>query len=126
MDDLIKEFSDYLRIEKRNSPNTISAYRSDLKRFYAEISGTLVDSLTTADIRKFLIKLKNQGLSTATIARNLSSIKSFYKYLGQNSQLKNNPAEILESPKKLRKLPYILSLNDVDILLTRYVAGCVL
>ena len=117
MDDLIQEFSDYLRIEKRNSPHTISAYRRDLSRFSAAYSGVLVDSVSTADIRKFLITLKNQGLSTATVARSLSSIKSFFNYLCQDKRLKNNPAEILESPKRLRKLPDTLSLNDVDILL---------
>ena len=117
MDHLIKEFADYLRIEKRNSPHTISAYRRDLKRFSSGFSGKMVVSVSTADIRKFLISLRNQGLSTASVARNLSSIKSFFNYLYQEKQLQNNPAEILESPKKWRKLPVILSLNDVDILL---------
>ena len=117
MESLIREFSDYLRIEKRNSPHTISAYRSDLNRFSAELSGKVVDSVTTADIRRFLISLKNQGLSSASVARSLSSIKSFFNYLFQDKQLQNNPAEILESPKSWRKLPEVLSLNDVDILL---------
>ena len=117
MEELIQEFSDYLRIEKRNSPHTISAYRRDLKRFSAELSGKLVGSVSTADIRKFLISLKNQGLSTASVARSLSSIKSFFNYLCQDKQLQNNPAETLETPNSWRKLPDILSLNDVDILL---------
>ena len=117
MEDHIQEFADYLRIEKRNSPHTISAYRRDLKRFSSGFSGKMVVSVSTADIRKFLISLRNQGLSTASVARNLSSIKSFFNYLYQEKQLQNNPAEILESPKKWRKLPVILSLNDVDILL---------
>ena len=117
MEDLIQEFSDYLRIEKRNSPHTISAYRQDLKRFSAKLSGKMIGSVSTTDIRKFLISSKNQGLSAASIARSLSSIKSFFNYLCQDKQLQNNPAEILESPKSWRKLPDILSLNDVDILL---------
>ena len=117
MEDLIQEFSDYLRIEKRNSPHTISAYRQDLKRFSAKLSGKMIGSVSTTDIRKFLISSKNQGLSAASIARSLSSIKSFFNYLCQDKQLQNNPAEILEYPKRFRKLPDILSLNDVDILL---------
>jgi len=117
MEDLIKEFSDFLRIEKRNSPHTISAYRRDLKRFSAELSGKMVVSVSTTDIRKFLISLTNQGLSTASVARSLSSIKSFFNFLVQDQQLQNNPAEILESPNSWKKLPDILSLNDVDILL---------
>ena len=117
MEELIKEFADYLRIEKRNSPHTISAYRLDLKRFSSELSGKTVVSVSATDIRKFLISSKNQGLSAASVARSLSSIKSFFKYLCQDKQLQNNPAEILESPKSWRKLPDILSLNEVDILL---------
>ena len=114
---LIQEFSDYLRIEKRNSPHTVSAYRRDLSRFSAELAGQKVDSVTTANIRDFLISLREQGLSPASVARSLSSIKSFFKYLCQDKQFQNNPAEILETPKRWRKLPDVLSSEDVDNLL---------
>ena len=90
MEPLIQEFSDYLRIEKRNSPHTISAYRSDLIRFSSELSGKTLDSVTTANIRSFLITLRSQGLSASSVARSLSSIKSFFKYLCLDKQLKNN------------------------------------
>jgi integrase/recombinase XerD len=114
---LIQEFSDYLRIEKRNSPHTVSAYRRDLIRFSAKLSDHKVESVTTADIRDFLIFLKEQGLSAASVARSLSSIKSFFKYLCQDKQYQDNPAEILESPKRWRKLPDVLTSEDVDNLL---------
>jgi integrase/recombinase XerD len=114
---LIQEFSDYLRIEKRNSPHTVSAYRCDLIRFSTEFSGQKVESVTTANIRGFLISLREQGLSPASVARSLSSIKSFFKYLCQDKQLQGNPAEILETPKRWRKLPDFLSFEDVDNLL---------
>jgi integrase/recombinase XerD len=117
MNTLIQEFSDYLRIEKRNSPNTVSAYRRDLVRFSAELAGRKVESVTTADIRDFLIFLKEKGLSAASVARSLSSIKSFFKYLCHDKQFQDNPAEILETPKSWRKLPDILSSEDVDNLL---------
>ena len=114
---IIQEFSDYLRIEKRNSPHTVSAYRRDLSRFSAELAGQKVDSVTTANIRDFLISLREQGLSPASVARSLSSIKSFFKYLCQDKQFQDNPAEILETPKRWRKLPDVLSSEDVDNLL---------
>ena len=114
---IIQEFSDYLRIEKRNSPHTVSAYRRDLSRFSAEFAGQKVDSVTTANIRDFLISLREQGLSPASVARSLSSIKSFFKYLCQDKQFQDNPAEILETPKRWRKLPDVLSSEDVDNLL---------
>ena len=117
METLIQEFSDYLRIEKRNSPHTISAYRCDLIRFSAGLSGKKLDSITTANIRSFLISLKSQGMSASSVARSLSSIKSFFKYLCQDKQLKNNPAIILETPKRWRKLPDVLTHEDVEKLL---------
>ena len=117
METLIQEFSDYLRIEKRNSPHTISAYRCDLIRFSAGLSGKKLDSVTTANIRNFLISLKSQGMSASSVARSLSSIKSFFKYLCQDKQLKNNPAIILETPKRWRKLPDVLTHEDVEKLL---------
>jgi integrase/recombinase XerD len=117
MNTLIQEFSDYLRIEKRNSPHTVSAYRRDLVRFSSLLADQKVESVTTADIRDFLISLKEQGLSVASVARSLSSIKSFFKYLCQDKQFLDNPAEILETPKRWRKLPDVLSSEDVDNLL---------
>ena len=114
---LIHEFSEYLRIEKRNSPHTVSGYCRDLDRFSNYASGRKIDSLKTSDIREFLIFLREQGLSGATVSRSLSSIKSFFKYLCLDKQLQNNPAEILKTPKSCRKLPNVLSTQDVDNLL---------
>ena len=118
MDALIQEFSEYLQIEKRNSPHTVEEYCRDLRRFARIFSDTEVSGLTTADIRGFLLKLRDDGLSPSSIARNLSSLKSFFRYLCQDKQLKENPAEILETPRKWRKLPYVMSLEDVDKLLS--------
>ena len=117
MKTLINEFSEYLRIEKRYSPHTVSGYCRDLDRFSNFSRDRKVDSLKTADIREFLIFLKEQGLSGASIARCLSSIKSFFKYLCLDKQLENNPAEILNTPKSYRNLPNVLSSKDIDNLL---------
>ncbi|MZH40331.1 MAG: site-specific tyrosine recombinase XerD [Nitrospinae bacterium] len=117
MNPLVKEYSDYLRIEKRQSPNTIEAYCRDLSRFARFFSDKDLFDLTTNDIRGFLLSLRDEELSPSSIARSLSSIKSFYRYLFQDKQLKNNPAEILETPGRLRKLPNVLSISDVEKLL---------
>ncbi len=119
MDALIKEFSEYLRIEKRHSPHTVAGYCQDLRRFARAFPDTEVAGLTTADIRSSLLVLRDEGLSPSSIARSLSSIKSFFRYLCQDKQLNDNPAEILETPRRWRKLPHnILSLTDVDKLLS--------
>jgi integrase/recombinase XerD len=114
---LIHDFSEYLRIEKRYSPHTVSGYCSDLGRFSNFASDRKIDSLNTSDIREFLIFLREKGLSGASIARCLSSIKSFFKYLCLDKQLENNPAEILNTPKSYRNLPNVLSSQDIDNLL---------
>jgi integrase/recombinase XerD len=114
---LIHEFSEYLRIEKRHSPHTVEGYCRDLRRLSKAFSETEASSLSTAQIRSFLLLLRDEGLSPSSIARSLSSIKSFYRYLCEDKQLNVNPAEILETPRRWRKLPDVLSLGDVDKLL---------
>ena len=113
----IHDFSEYLRIEKRYSPHTVAGYCRDLGRFSNFARDRKVDSLNTSDIREFLIFLGEQGLSGASIARCLSSIKSFFTFLCLDKQLENNPAEILNTPKTYRKLPNVLSSQDIDNLL---------
>jgi integrase/recombinase XerD len=115
---LIKEFAEFLRIEKRHSPHTVSNYCRDLKRFATAFSAFKVSALTTSQIRNFLLGLRDQGLSPSSIARSLSSIKSFFRYLCEDKHLNLNPAEIIETPRKWRKLPDVMSLEDVDKLLT--------
>jgi integrase/recombinase XerD len=114
---LIHEFSEYLRIEKRHSQHTVEGYCRDLRRLHKALPDAEVSSLTTAQIRGFLLLLRDEGLSASSIARSLSSIKSFFRYLCEDKQLKVNPAEILETPRRWRKLPDILSIADVDKLL---------
>jgi integrase/recombinase XerD len=114
---LIHEFYEYLRIEKRYSQHTLAGYCRDLRRLYKAFPDTMVSSLTTAQIRGFLLLLRDEGLSASSIARSLSSIKSFFRYLCEDKQLKVNPAEIIETPRRWRKLPDILSVADVDKLL---------
>ncbi len=117
MDAFILEFSEYLRIEKRHSAHTVDGYCRDLTRFSRAFPGAQINALTTADIRRFLLLLREEKLSASSIARSLSSIKSFFRYLYEDQQIDKNPAEILETPGRWRILPDILSLADVDKLL---------
>jgi len=119
MEELVREFTEHLFVEKRHSPNTVDGYRRDISRFVSFQPKTSLNSVTPSDIREFLLSLHNQGLSSRSIARSLSSLKSFFKYLMEESLIRDNPVETLETPKIWRKLPNTLSLKEVESLLNQ-------
>ena len=117
INDWIREYVDYLTIEKRYSPNTISAYRGDVTSFCKNFGKIELENLTTGEIRSHLLNLRQKGQSARSVARYLAGVKSFYRYLIHDGRIQENPVEILESPKLWRKLPGVISLTEVDILL---------
>lgn len=117
----IKGFQAYLKLEKGLSDNSIEAYSSDidkLQQFADNHPNTLKpDAFTLNDLRQFINWINELGMIPSSQARILSGIKSFYKYLLAEDLIKNNPAELLESPKKQRKLPDTLSYQDINKLI---------
>jgi len=117
MHPLITEFANYLSFEKRHSPNTVECYQRDLNRFLEGQSTQAIFKTTPQDVRKFLLAIQISGLSSKSIARCLSSIKSFFRFLMSENYIQENPAESTESPKFWRKIPDILTPNEVETLL---------
>ena len=117
MHTLIIEFTNYLSFEKRHSPNTVESYRRDLNRFFEGQPTSAILQTTAQDVRKFLLTLQESGLSSKTIARSLSSVKSFFRFMVSENYIQENPAESTESPKLWRKIPNILTVQEVDTLL---------
>ena len=117
MNTILKEFTDFLKIEKRHSANTVEAYGRDISRFIDFIGDRPFATIDSRNIRAFLLKCREEGQNARSTARYLSSLKSFFKFLCDEQHLKDNPAEILESPKQWRKLPGFLSLDEVEALL---------
>ncbi len=117
MDAIVQDFIDHLTVERRLSTNTVEGYKRDIRKLTSFLCSLSLKEVQTSDIRQFLLSLQRQNLSTRTIARCLSSIKAFFKFLLIEGQIQENPAEILESPKLWRKLPKVLSLNEVSNLL---------
>jgi len=117
----IKGFQAYLKLEKGLSDNSIEAYSRDIDKLhqYADIQTTKLnpEAVTLADLRLFINWVNELGMIPSSQARILSGIKSFYKYLLVEDMIKNDPAELLESPKKQRKLPDTLSILDVNKLI---------
>jgi integrase/recombinase XerD len=115
----IKDFVSYLKIEKGLAENSIVAYQNDvdkLKDFAAGCSKT-ADQLDYEDLKQFLSTLFDLGLSARSQARIISGIKQFYGFLILENLVKVDPSELLEQPKLGRKLPEVLSIEEIDALL---------
>ena len=119
-DTSIKGFKSYLQIERSLSDNSVQAYTRDVKKFanYAIPLELSELKITRENISIFLSEIKDEGISARSQARIISGIKAFYKYLIMEDYLKVNPTELIESPRIGLKLPDILSLIEIDSLIS--------
>ena len=116
----IEDFIVYLRIDKKYSENTIDAYHSDLMRYYKyvnEVEHKDFNTIKKKEIKNYLNYLNDSGLDQRTVSRNISSIRSFYKFLLIEKYIKTNPSDLLELPKRKKTLPKVLSMEEIDRLL---------
>jgi tyrosine recombinase XerC len=113
----IDKFIRYLQIEKEASKHTVTNYSIDLKRFSVFLDKRPLESADYLFIRQFLAHLKELNLSKASIARTLSCLRSFFKFLVRDGLLKSNPLSGVATPKKDKKLPVFLQEADIIKLL---------
>jgi integrase/recombinase XerD len=121
MDNTIHVFLSYLRVEKGLAQNTILAYGRDLRRFavfLAKRKKTEAAQVNRDDVVDFLSGLYKEKLDSRSVARFLVSLRSFYKYLLMEDQVRLDPTENLESPKIRQSLPTYLRVDEVDRLLS--------
>ncbi len=119
--DLIEEFKSYLTTEKKSSANTVSSYVRDLTQFHRYLQGEGL-SLAEADtdvIEGYDSWLTGKGKSAATVTRSLASLKCFYNWMVSAGLRKDNPAQGAKSIKVERKLPQILTNQEVELLLAQ-------
>lgn len=124
-----KLFTNYLRTEKSLSENTISAYTFDLDKFfkfsYEEKSVSNLEQISEDTITDFLSYLHKSGSKTdnrynsKSIARFISSLKSFFKYLETEKQISVNPLENIDTPKSKRILPDVLSIEEINLIFSK-------
>jgi len=113
-------FQDYLimlRVERNVSANTIDAYRRDLKQYLGyidDIGIKLLYNISSDNIRDYIRNLNNQGLAPKSIARIISSIRSYHNFLSSEQIIKENPSLNLVTPKIPRKLPLVLSEKEIS------------
>ncbi len=118
---LLKEYEYYLKITKNLSINSINSYLSDLTEYIDFLVKNYAikdpDQITKQHIRNFIGRLKRKDDTSATISRKMSAIRSFHKYLLLEKIVYTNVATGISLPKKVKKLPQILSLEEVDALM---------
>ncbi len=116
-----KGYENFLRLEKSLSQNSVSAYVNDINKLIIfldeEYKKLSPEKVKLPHLRKFVEWLSQKGVSPRTQARTISGIKSFYKYLLIEEKIMNDPTTLLESPKIGRKLPDILSMEEIDLLI---------
>ena len=117
-DNALQSFVDHLTIERGLSSNSISAYKRDLAKFsdYLTIEKLDFERLTENEIISFEVWLKGLGMAVTSINRNISALKSFYKYLAQEFST-NNPVSAVLSSKVPRRLPKALTIKEITSLI---------
>ena len=111
----IEEFIDYLRFEKKYSENTISSYKRDLNKTNTYIKKDFA-KLNKKDIQNYIQKI-SKSENASSVSRSISTLKSFYKFLELNKYTSLNPLTTITNPKTVKKLPKILSEEEIEKLL---------
>mgnify|MGYP000073380134 CR=1 FL=1 len=122
MENLVKAFIDYLRDEKKLSQNTLMSYQRDIEQyiiFLQEMNVKNIQQSNRAMIANYIKYQNSQGRAITTISRSLASIRAFYRFLISHDFMKGNPTIGVESPKVEKKIPQILSVEEVEILLNQ-------
>ncbi len=116
----IRSFLDYLKFQKRYSQHTIISYQNDLSGFFnylrTHFDESLLNNVKPAFIRTWLAQLKSEGISSKTINRKISSLKSFFKYQLKQGLIEVSPVTTIISPKVGKRLPQFVEKKDIDTL----------
>ena len=119
MEKQIKSFLEFLQSEKKLSENTLQSYRRDIIQFeeYVEKNRMNYVKIRQEDIKKYLEYLQEEGKKTSTISRNLASLRAFYQFLIRIKKVKHDPTEDIQSPKVEKRVPSVLTSQEVELLL---------
>ncbi|MDD2190305.1 MAG: site-specific tyrosine recombinase XerD [Eubacteriales bacterium] len=121
MDKFLMDFIEYLTIEKEMSQNSLDAYRRDVREFERIIREKQNLSLREAsktEIVSYLLQLKNEGKSAATINRKIASLRAFYNFITEKNHIAENPVANIKSPKIERKAIDYLTIEEIENLLS--------
>jgi len=119
MKEAIAKYLEYLRSVRNSSPHTVSNYGRDLDQFLAYLSPPgarppVLTAVAHSMIREFVVHLHDQGLEKSSIARKLAALRSFFKYCVREGYLKENPARLVPTPKLPKRIPSVLSAEEMN------------
>lgn len=124
-DSFLSAFIDYLRYEKRMSPHTLLAYSNDLEQFFTylkeiySVSDSAVKEINHFMIRSWLMSLIEKKITTRSVNRKISTLKSFYKFLLREKTINASPMSKILSPKNPKRLPVFIEENKMNLLLEK-------
>src|SRR6056297_2387349 len=117
----LKQYLQFIKLEKGLTKNSTLSYENDLRRYLHFVSHSLkisgLDGITLHHIEQYLEELTDMELAVSTIARNISSIRSFHEFIVVEKLADANPAELIELPKKAKKLPEVLNPHEVEAII---------
>jgi len=116
----LDRFGDFLTLEQGTSPRTLEAYRRDVERLvdYGRAKGVLTPGdITSRTLREFVYQLKDIGLAPSSIRRNISAVRTYFRFLLADGVVLKDPSERLETPKRWRTLPEVLTVEEIERLL---------
>ena len=116
----IQSFLQYIRFEKRFSPNTVLAYQNDLEQFFNYASATygMTDPVEVQHgvIRSWIVALMEEEISTRSINRKLTSLKTYFKFLLRKQEISHNPMLKVQAPKTSKRLPVFVDQQKMELL----------
>ena len=116
----VERFDDFIALEQGASVQTSKAYKLDIARFvtYARVKGAASPTdIGAKSLREYVYHLKDLGLAPASIRRNVSAVRSYFKFLLGEGHVVRDPSERLETPKRWRTLPEVLAVEEIEKLL---------
>ena len=121
MNVLLCDFVSYLETERKVSQNTLQSYTRDIRQYYDYIKSNSLDVLKISKTQMitYMLYMQKSGRAAASVSRSMASVRAFYNYLLMKKQIDSNPAYRLETPKQEKKLPCILTTEEVDSLLAQ-------
>lgn len=120
MNTYVKEYTSFMTDIRHKSLNTVESYKRDVTQYISYLNGTGVtdiSSTTKTTVLSYLLYLQKEGRASSTVSRTLASLRSYYLFMMQNGVVKSNPTSNLEAPHVEKKIPKILSGEEVELLL---------